>query len=123
MQDTILVVEDNLIILASTSLMLTKWGYHVLTADTPRKAMALSREHPGSLDLLLTDLLMEDMSGAELATRLRSTQPNLKVIFTTGADREQLDDMLASLDRIRVLSKPVSMDRLKVCVHEAITAE
>jgi len=82
--ETILVVEDDLPILEITRKILSGIGYTVLTADTPKEAMRLAKEHTGKISLLLTDMIMPEMNGIELANSLQLFFPDLKLLFMSG---------------------------------------
>jgi two-component system sensor histidine kinase EvgS len=82
--ETVLLVEDEVSLLALARRILTELGYAVLEAATPGQALALAREHAGSIDLLLTDVVMPEMNGRELAGQLQGTFPELKVLYMSG---------------------------------------
>jgi len=80
--ETILLVEDEQIVRDLTLEALELGGYRVLAAPDPATAIALSRDHP--YDLLLTDVVMPEMRGGELARHLSLDRPGLKVLFMSG---------------------------------------
>jgi CheY-like chemotaxis protein len=82
--ETILLVEDEPTILNLTRMMLERFGYMVLTAATPSEAVDLARGHAGTIHLLMTDLIMPEMNGCDLASRLVSLRPDLKALFMSG---------------------------------------
>jgi len=82
--ETILLVEDDDQVRSVAVNILTRFGYHVLSAHLPDAAMQLCANHPGMIDLLLTDVVMPQMSGPELVRRLISLRPNMKVICMSG---------------------------------------
>ena len=82
--ETVLVAEDDPDILELVQLLLTGLGYHVLTATDGAHAVEAAQAHRGTIDLLLSDVVMPRMSGAELARHLRSAEPSLKVMFASG---------------------------------------
>ncbi|MDB5047787.1 MAG: Blue-light-activated protein [Fibrobacteres bacterium] len=85
MARTVLLVEDEDQVLRLIVKVLEMRGYSVLTADTSVKALVLSGAHPGTIDLLLTDVeLDQTMSGHELAMLLRRTRPEMRVLYTSG---------------------------------------
>ena len=83
-QETILLVEDEPMILEMVSLMLQSQGYTVLAATTPGEALRTAREYAGDLHLLMTDVIMPEMNGRELARNLRTLYPGLKRLFMSG---------------------------------------
>ncbi|MGP0089812.1 MAG: response regulator [Xanthobacteraceae bacterium] len=103
--ETILVVEDNPTVLRSTCRILTQHGYSVLTATNGEQALRIFRETDGPIDLVLTDLIMPQMTGAELIERLDVSDPHLNVLFTTGYSDDALEQALLDFDR-PILIKP-----------------
>ena len=82
--EVILLVEDDLPILKLAKKTLHGLGYKVLAAGTPSEAMALAEQHPGGIDLLLTDVIMPQMNGRELAERLQTFYPDIKCVYMSG---------------------------------------
>ncbi|WP_457552170.1 PAS domain S-box protein [Desulfobacula sp.] len=82
--EMILLVEDDLPILTLTEKILVGLGYEVLPTVNPNLAINMAQKHAGKLHLLLTDVIMPEMNGRELAERLQSLFPGLKSIFMSG---------------------------------------
>jgi len=82
--ETILLVEDEAAVRALVSGVLQSSGYTVLVASSGQEAVALSAQHPGTVDLLLTDVVMPEMSGPQLAERLARTRTQMKVLYISG---------------------------------------
>jgi two-component system, cell cycle sensor histidine kinase and response regulator CckA len=83
---TILVVDDDAVMLASVSGLLTISGYNILRATTGANGLQRSREFEGEIHLLLSDFQMPEMSGVELATAMTIDRPELKVLLMSGFD-------------------------------------
>src|SRR5262249_39783166 len=81
---TILVVEDEHLVRPVYCRMLEGVGFRVLEAADGDGAIQLSQQHPGPIDLLVTDVMMPRMNGLELANRLQQQRPKLKVLFVSG---------------------------------------
>lgn len=81
---TILLVEDEASILKMTKLMLEQLGYTVLPAPSPTAAIGLAKEHAGGIDVMMTDVVMPEMNGRDLANIVTGVQPGLKCLFTSG---------------------------------------
>ncbi|TLY35312.1 MAG: response regulator [Nitrospirae bacterium] len=82
---TILLVDDIELLLQLNTDVLTAVGYTVLSAENADEALRICREHPGTIDLLLTDVKMPGLNGRELAEQAMSIRPGLKVLFMSGA--------------------------------------
>jgi two-component system, cell cycle sensor histidine kinase and response regulator CckA len=100
MKGTVLLVEDEGQVLRLVVKVLEMRGYSVLQAETSRRAIALSESHAGTIDLLLTDVELDDsMNGHEVAYILRRARPRMKVLYTSGYPLDFRGDAWA--DRIR----------------------
>jgi len=77
---TILVVDDETVVLDTVRDGLTAHGYQVLTAANGDEALQVSQAHQGSIALALVDVIMPGMSGPEVAQRLHAARPDLKVL-------------------------------------------
>jgi signal transduction histidine kinase len=82
--ETVLVVEDEDFVRNLASRVLTRAGYDVIQAENGREAVALVEELQDNLDLVLTDVVMPEMHGGEMATELRDKHPDLKILFMSG---------------------------------------
>jgi len=118
--ETILVVEDDASILVITRLMLEKLGYRVLTASTPGEAIRLAREHAGEIHLLLTDVIMPEMNGRDLAQELVSLYPGLKSLFMSGYTGNVIAHRGILGDGINFIQKPFLKKTLAAKVREAL---
>jgi len=82
--ETLLLVEDDAGMRKMGEMMLEGLGYRVLAAESPQDAIRLVKEHPGGIQLLITDVVMPDMNGRQLAEKLLEIEPNLKCLFMSG---------------------------------------
>jgi PAS domain S-box-containing protein len=82
--ETVLLVEDEPMILDMTRAMLQRQGYRVLAAALPGEAKKLAARESGAIDLLITDVVMPEMNGRDLAEQLRELTPGLKTLFMSG---------------------------------------
>jgi CheY-like chemotaxis protein len=82
--ETILFAEDSEALREMTRDYLKSLGYTVIDAGSGKEAIRQARDFAGSVDLLLTDVIMSEMSGPELANEMRSFSPKIKVLFTSG---------------------------------------
>jgi CheY-like chemotaxis protein len=82
--ETVLVVEDENALREMICRMLARHGYQVITAANGRDAVEVAASHRGGIDLLVTDVIMPQMSGKEAAERIRALCPSVKVLFMSG---------------------------------------
>jgi CheY-like chemotaxis protein len=118
--ETVLLVEDEASLLEMTQIMLEKLGYAVLTATTPGEAIRLARKHAGEIDLLITDVVMPEMNGRELAERLIAFTPELKRLFMSGYTADVITRHGVLESGIHFVHKPFSMNDLTGKVREAL---
>ncbi|HSA34149.1 MAG TPA: PAS domain S-box protein [bacterium] len=119
--ETILLVEDEPMIRDITRKMLDILGYRVVVAATPGEAIRLAREHAGTIHLLLTDVVMPEMNGRELARNLLSLYPDLKRLFMSGYTANVIAHHGVLDPGVHFLQKPFSMNDLAHKVREALT--
>ena len=120
--ETILVVEDDPALLRLTERLLLQAGYTVLAAATPGEAIRVITEHPTAIDLLLSDVVMPEMNGRDLAAQLLAIRPGLRCLFMSGYAPDVLADDLAPANDFRFLQKPVSIADLTLGVRQALDA-
>ena len=118
--ETVLLVEDEEALREVGRQMLETYGYTVLLAGDGAAALELAQNHPDPIQLLMTDILMPKMGGIELAERLSTLRPELKVLYTSG-----YNDSGGSLQRVagsRYLQKPYAMEDLARTLRELLDA-
>ncbi len=118
--ETVLLVEDEPAILKLTKVMLERQGYIVLAASTPGEAIRLSREHAGEIHLLMTDVVMPEMNGRDLAKNLLSLYPDLKRLFMSGYTANVIAHHGVLDEGVYFIQKPFSMEDLAAKVREAL---
>ncbi len=119
-QETILLVEDEPAILKLMTRMLQQKGYRVLHAQTPGEGIRLAREYPGDIDLLITDVIMPEMNGRELASAVLSLYPRLKCLFMSGYTADVIAHQ-GLMDRyINFIQKPFSTQSMLAKVREVL---
>ena len=82
--ETVLVVDDENLLLTMAETILTEYGYKVLTANSGQQALAILSRNEVEADLVVTDLVMPGMSGRELVERIRQLAPGLRILCTSG---------------------------------------
>lgn len=117
--NTVLVVEDEVLLLDLSRMMLEASGYSVLSARDGVEALQLAANHVGPIDLLLTDLHMPRMGGCELVSEFKALFPNAKVLYMTGSSAWSCEDDL-DIPAKYVLCKPVPMNEFLGRVSAAL---
>lgn len=118
--ETLLLVEDEPAVLELIDSMLRKLGYAVLSASNPREALRLAREHEGAIDLVVTDVVMPEMNGRDMAEALLRIYPAMKRIFISGYDTDVIARRAASEEGIKFVNKPFTMEALSRAVRETL---
>ena len=90
--ETVLLVEDNVTVRAAAKRILSECGYQVLEAGNGAEALGLAKRHPGSIHLLVADVVMPGMSGRELGRQLHGERPDLKMLYMSGYEPQQSDE-------------------------------
>jgi nitrogen-specific signal transduction histidine kinase/CheY-like chemotaxis protein len=116
----ILLVEDEPAILKMTTMMLERLGYRVLAARTPGEAIRLAREHAGRIDLLMTDVVMPEMNGRDLAKNILSLYPDIRRLFMSGYTANIVAHQGVLDPGVHFLQKPFSMQDLGAMISEAL---
>jgi two-component system, cell cycle sensor histidine kinase and response regulator CckA len=117
---TVLLVEDEAAVREAAKRMLRKYGFAVIEAKNGEDALMLWEREQSRIDLVLTDVVMPVLGGAELAQALRRQRPELKVVFMSGYTQGNLE--LSSLDESasRFLPKPFTTDQLIGTLRELL---
>ncbi|MEE4137349.1 MAG: PAS domain S-box protein [Desulforhopalus sp.] len=118
--ETILLVEDEPAILQMTTTMLTRLGYTVVAAATPGEAIRLAHEYLGRIDLLMTDVVMPEMNGRELAGNLLAHYPELKRLFMSGYTADIIAHHGVLDEGMHFIQKPFSMKDLSGKLRETL---
>jgi two-component system cell cycle sensor histidine kinase/response regulator CckA len=121
--ETILLVEDEPSILFMTTRMLERQGYTVLAASTPGEAIQLATAQAGQIHLLMTDVIMPDMNGRDLAKHLLTRYPHLPRLFMSGYTADVIADNGVMEDRVSFIQKPFAIKELAAKVREALDRE
>ena len=118
--ETILLVEDEDAVRALTARVLRRLGYTVVEARHGRDAIARAASHPERIDLLVTDVVLPEMSGGRVADALRARQPGLPVVFMSGYTDDEI--VRADLDKpgTSFLQKPFTAAELASRVREVL---
>jgi len=118
--ETILIVEDDMAILDLGRRFIERLGYTVLTAASPSLALKVVEDYGGTIDLLITDVVMPEMNGKELAGLLQEMKPGLKCLFMSGYTADAIARQGILDQGICFLSKPFSSRDIALKVREAL---
>jgi CheY-like chemotaxis protein len=122
-QETVLLVEDEGPVRQSTREFLELNGYTVLEAHNGEEALRISREYPGPIQLMVTDVVMPNMGGAKLAGQLAGERPGMKVLFVSGyAENTVLRHGPIDVTR-RFLQKPFTLKTLARKMRQVLQKE
>jgi PAS domain S-box-containing protein len=115
--ETILLVEDEDALRDVSSRILTRAGYHVLTANGGAAAIHLAHTHPGPIHLLLTDVIMPEMMGNELAARIHTSRPDTPALYMSGYAQPVLTENGNLKAGVTLIEKPFTrrelLDRIR----------
>ncbi len=118
--ETVLLVEDDGAMLTLTTRMMERLGYRVLSAQTPGDAIRLAREHEGEVQLLVTDVVMPELNGRELARQLHTLYPSMGTLFISGYTANVIAHHGVLDEGIHFLQKPFGMQSLAKKLREAL---
>jgi two-component system cell cycle sensor histidine kinase/response regulator CckA len=118
--ETVLIVEDEVHILELVKTILERLGYTVLEAATPGRAVALAEDHKGEIHLLMTDVVMPEMNGRDLADQLHGLYPDLKVLFMSGYTANAIAHCGVLDEGMNFIPKPFSVKDLSIKVREVL---
>ncbi len=120
--ETILLVEDAASLLELTSEFLESCGYKVLAAGSPAEGLRIVEKHNGPIPLLITDIVMPEMSGHALAENLTALRPSMRVLYISGYSHDIIDRYGAMNSGQDFLQKPFTKKDLAVKVRELLDA-
>ena len=117
---TVLVVDDDAMILTLGCKILEQLGYIVLPASLPSKAIEIALGHKGTIVLLITDVIMPEMNGQELANTIAHISPGTKTLFMSGYTSEVLIQEIQTNSNFHFIAKPFSLKNFKEQIKELI---
>src|SRR5436305_2207350 len=118
--ETLLLVEDEPAVRRASAEFLRMQGYKILEANDGLDALSVAKQHPAAIDLLVTDVVMPNMSGGELAKELARRIPKMKFLFVSGyAGKTVMDHHVLDLDT-HFLQKPYSLKQLGAKIRTAL---
>jgi CheY-like chemotaxis protein len=121
--EVVLLVEDEKGVRQLAREYLETSGYRVIEAEDGHTALELAAMHAGTIDVLLTDVVMPGIGGRELAERVAQIRPGIKILYMTGyTDRAIVHHGVLATDAV-LLQKPFTLATLAAKLREILTAE
>ena len=117
---TILLVEDDAIVLFVNKTRLERLGYKVITATGGDMALDIFERHAQDIQLVISDVLMPKINGMELFTRLKRQKPDVKMVLATGYSIGHEDEILLNQGIAALIQKPFSREQLAEVVRETL---
>jgi PAS domain S-box-containing protein len=121
--ETILLVEDNEMVRKLTQNLLQMQGYRVLSCASGREALSAAEEGGRTIDLLLADVVMPDISGRDLSAKLREKSPKLKVLYMSGYSDDAIEHHGVLEAGTEYIQKPFSVGGLAAKIREVLDGE
>jgi two-component system, cell cycle sensor histidine kinase and response regulator CckA len=118
--ETILLVEDEQIVRDFIAHAIRRLGYTVIAADSGPGAIQSSQDHRGEVHALITDVILGEMSGPEVATAIRNQRPEIAVLFMSGYNDDALLNRGVMMQEIAFLAKPFSTEQLARKLRELL---
>ncbi len=118
--ERILMVDDEPAILRMGRTMLERLGYQVITAQSPNEAINIAKQYDEEIDLLVTDVVMPEMNGSDLAKLLTQRYPKMRHMFISGYTANVITRQGIIKNDVNFLQKPFSFLSLATCVRKAL---
>lgn len=119
-QETILLADDEPIVLGLAKTILKRNGYRVISAEDGQKALELFQQDP-DVDLVLTDVVMPQLTGPQLVRQIHSINSGVRCIYMSGYTHEQINEKGAGDPGCDYLRKPFTPDMLLAAVRRQLT--
>ncbi len=120
--ETILVVDDEPAILDVSKHLLTQYGYTVITAESPEKAVKYYEQHKEAIDLVIMDFYMPKTSGLTCLERLLEIDPEIKVVMSSGQVSRKIRDDVLKAGAKGFIAKPYRIETLLTTIREVLSA-
>ncbi len=120
--ETILVVEDEPAILKMTQTMLEDVGYTIIACRTPKEAIELVTDHKEKIHMLLTDVVIPEMNGRELAGRIEAIFPGINTLFMSGYTANVIAHHGVLDEGVNFIQKPFAREDMMDKILEILTS-
>ena len=121
--ETILMVEDDPLFRDMGITMLRRLGYNVMAAATPGEAIKMAQTHGPTFDLMITDVIMPEMNGRDLAARIKEVSPDIKLLFMSGYTADVIVNRGVLEEGIHFIQKPFSLTEVAARIREVLDHE
>lgn len=121
--ETILIADDEEMLLKLLERMLTRAGYNVLKAHDGEEALHVFAENADEIDLVLLDVIMPKLSGQEVMERIKATSPHMRFLFSSGYSENAIQTNFIIKEGLRLVNKPYDNANLLSTVRETLDAE
>ncbi|WP_163340664.1 response regulator [Desulfopila sp. IMCC35008] len=118
--NTVLLVEDEPLLLNIIREMLEEMGCDVFAVASPLKAIEVASDPSSAIDLLLTDVVMPEMNGKELANRIKALRPETKCLFMSGYTADIIAHKGVLEEGLNCINKPFTTQKLAIKIQELI---
>lgn len=118
--ETVMVVEDDPAIMRMANVMLNRLGYTVLAAASPTLALDVAKAHAGEIQLLVTDVVMPEMNGRDLAEQIHQLYPDVRILFMSGYTANVIAHHGVLDEGVHFIQKPFSVEDLASAVKKAL---
>lgn len=118
--ETILIVEDDLSVLHMAQRLLKDLGYTVLTVSTPSEALKVSREYRDEIRVLLTDVVLPEMSGKDLAHEIEKIRPGIRILYMSGYTADVIAHHGVLYEDVHFVEKPFTAETLAKKIKEVL---
>jgi response regulator RpfG family c-di-GMP phosphodiesterase len=118
--EMVLLVEDEPSIMKMSKMMIENLGYVVMCANLPKEAIRLAEEHSGNIYLLITDVVMPEMNGRDLANQIHNLYPNIKTLFMSGYTANVIAPHGVLDKGVHFIQKPFSKKDIAVKIRKVL---
>lgn len=118
--ETLLVVEDDDSVRMFTVRMLTTLGYNVLSAADGQKGLDLFKSQPSQINMIITDMLMPNMTGRQFVEAVREINKDMKIMFVSGYAPDDTEDGAALSQSVAFFQKPYTRDQLSKKIRDVL---
>jgi len=118
--ETVLIVDDEPLVLRLCCSILARQGYHVLGAGSAQEALQFCEKGARELHLLLSDIIMPNLRGIDLAARVSMIYPEIRILFMSGFDGREIPEYETLRSRAKLIPKPFTARELLIAVRAAL---